>query len=242
MFSEWPNWLLQQMTRLSMASSYNPASYNPLRNRENVIAPRDKRMLLNGDFFYTYNKGKLGIKKREHWIRLSRDLSTLTMAVVGETEEHDLNLYDTIMEGEKAVHASGGDKLRQKVGLTDDDKFFLLAGHGVEGTIDLQASSAKVKETWVRALRKLFHVNELYKAMQTPAEGDDLMLSTMSAAQRAKATPAKPQQSTTSIVKETKKTLSLAVGAEYRLIQPVSHAAIISPISRHHPSVPEPWV
>eukprot|EP01052_Picozoa_sp_SAG31_P019155 SAG31_NODE_1386_length_8574_cov_2.055037_6_plen_402_part_00 len=45
MFNEWSNWLLQQMTRLSMANSYKPSSYNPLRRRETVLAPAEKRIV-----------------------------------------------------------------------------------------------------------------------------------------------------------------------------------------------------
>eukprot|EP01050_Picozoa_sp_SAG11_P031041 SAG11_NODE_9455_length_910_cov_0.955610_1_plen_237_part_01 len=102
-----------------------------------------------------------------------------------------------------------------------------------------------MKEQWVKALKKLFHAQELWR-MQHPdgsLGGDSLLLSTMSASQRSKYKRKQAQQgggklggvkegllageaSAPMVPRERRKTLSLAVGAEYRLLIPQSiHAA-----------------
>ena len=53
---------------------------------------------MSGDFFTTYSRTKFGIKTRTQWVRLSKDLATIELAVVSETEERDLTVYDTIVE------------------------------------------------------------------------------------------------------------------------------------------------
>jgi hypothetical protein len=48
MFSQWPGWLLGQMTKLSMEMSYNPSSSwnHSLRRRQNALPSAEKRMLV----------------------------------------------------------------------------------------------------------------------------------------------------------------------------------------------------
>eukprot|EP01052_Picozoa_sp_SAG31_P019154 SAG31_NODE_1386_length_8574_cov_2.055037_5_plen_113_part_00 len=110
--------------------------------------------LLAGDIFTSYVQGRLGIKKRLNLVRLSPDLSKLTLLVVAETEDVMLEAYDTVIDGDEALRVPSTDRLRQKIAPEDYDKFFLLAGHGVDGTLDMLAPTVEAKETWIRALRK----------------------------------------------------------------------------------------
>jgi hypothetical protein len=98
----------------------------------------------------------------------------------------------------------------------------VLAGHGVLQTLNMQARSEQTKDAWVKSLRKLIHIQELHKGMEAPA--DDPLLSALGAKDRAKLRPAaarEPGVGKTAAM-EPRKQLSLAVGAEYRMVRPTA--------------------
>lgn len=67
------------------------------RRRENAVPAVDKRQLLAGADFATFDYGKVkGVTRKKMLLQISKDLGSLELRPVGETVTVDLSLYDTV--------------------------------------------------------------------------------------------------------------------------------------------------
>ena len=77
-FDRWPSWLIKEMTGLSMALGYEGVANTRAEARENAVPAVDKRQLLAGGDFFTFEKTKMkGVMRKKMLLQISKDLSTL---------------------------------------------------------------------------------------------------------------------------------------------------------------------
>jgi hypothetical protein len=179
-FDRWPSWLIKEMTGLSMALGYMKGGGKVLaRRRENAVPAVDKRQLLAGGDFFTFEKTKMkGVARKKMLLQISKDLSRLEFREVGETVAVDLSLYDTVHSAAErwTVQDKLTEKLKEKVCKGDygsEELFFSLSGHKAPAYLDIMAPDEKQKELWCRSLTKLFHEQEIAMMMDPGALGDD---------------------------------------------------------------------
>lgn len=179
-FDRWPSWLIKEMTGLAMAFGYMRGGGRMLaRRRENAVPAVDKRLLLTGGDFYTFEKTKMkGVARRKMLLQISKDLSMLEFRPVGETVSVDLSLYDTVHSAAErwSVQDKATEKLKEKVCKGDqgsEDLFFSLSGHKAPEILDLMAPDERQKDLWCRSLTKIFHEQEIAMMMDPGALGDD---------------------------------------------------------------------
>ena len=179
-FDRWPSWLIKEMTGLAMALGYMKGGGRMLaRRRENAVPAVDKRLLLTGGDFFTFEKTKMkGVARKKMLLQISKDLSMLEFRPVGETVSVDLSLYDTVHSAAErwSVQDKATEKLKERVCKGDqgsEDLFFSLSGHKAPEILDLMAPDEKQKDLWCRSLTKLFHEQEIAMMMDPGALGDD---------------------------------------------------------------------
>jgi hypothetical protein len=103
-FNRWPQWLLSQLTRISMSVGLGGLHGHGGRGGgqnglQHVLVAKDKRALQAGDTFTTYHKGRLGWASKTQLLRLSDDLLSLEIREVKpESVVVSLADFDTIVD------------------------------------------------------------------------------------------------------------------------------------------------